>query len=70
MVWDRVFGTFVAERDDDPPQYSLIHNIDTFNPIKIAFHEWAAMFRDLGRARNLREIGGIRFRPAGLAARW
>ncbi len=41
-----MFGTFVAEREDDPPKYGLINNISTYNPIRIAFHEWAAMFRD------------------------
>jgi hypothetical protein len=55
----------VAERDDDPPKYGLITNITTFNPIKIAFHEWAAMFRDLGRARSLREVVGFMFGPPG-----
>jgi len=65
MVWDRMFGTFVAERDDDPPKYGLIHNIDTFNPIKIAFHEWAAMFRDVAKARSLRAIAGYVFGPPG-----
>jgi hypothetical protein len=65
MVWDRMFGTFVAERDDDPPQYGLINNISTYNPIRIAFHEWAAMFRDVGRARRLREFVGYIFGPPG-----
>jgi len=60
-----MFGTFVAERDDDPPQYGLINNISTYNPIKIAFHEWAAMFRDIGRARGLREIAGYVFGSPG-----
>ena len=65
MVWDRMFGTFAAERDDDPPKYGLIHNIDTYNPFRIAFHEWAAMFRDVRRARSLREFGGYVFGPPG-----
>lgn len=65
MVWDRMFGTFAAERDDDPPKYGLINNIDTYNPFRIAFHEWAAMFRDVRRARSLREFGGYVFGPPG-----
>ncbi|MGB0968934.1 MAG: sterol desaturase family protein, partial [Halocynthiibacter sp.] len=24
----------------------LIHNIGTFNPIRVAFHEWVAIWRD------------------------
>lgn len=65
MVWDRVFGTFVAERDDDPPRYGLIKDIDTYNPFRIAFHEWVAMARDVGRARGLREAFARVFGPPG-----
>jgi hypothetical protein len=65
MVWDRMFGTFAAERDDDPPKYGLINNINTYNPIRIAFHEWVAMFRDLRRARSLRDVAGYVFGPPG-----
>ena len=65
MVWDRLFGTFAAERDEEPPKYGLIHNIDTYNPIKIAFHEWVAMFRDVKRSRSLREAFTYVFGPPG-----
>jgi hypothetical protein len=65
MVWDRLFGTFARERDDEPCRYGLIHNIDTHNPVRIAFHEWAALFRDLFRARNPREAFGAVFGPPG-----
>jgi len=65
MVWDRVFGTFAAETDADPPRYGIVKNIDTFNPIRIAFHEWIAMFRDLAAAKSMREAAGIVFGPPG-----
>ena len=65
MVWDRMFGTFAQETDAEPPRYGLIHNISTYNPLRIAFHEWAAMFRDVSRARSLREVGGYVFGPPG-----
>ena len=50
MVWDRMFGSFEAERDDEPPRYGIIRNISTYNPLRIAFHEWAAIGRDLAAA--------------------
>ena len=65
MVWDRLFGTFAAERDEEPCRYGLIKNIDTFNPIKIAFHEWAAMARDVSSARSPREAFKYMFGPPG-----
>ena len=65
MVWDRMFGTFAAETDKDPPKYGLIRNIETYNPIRIAFHEWAAMFRDVWHARSAREVVRYVFGPPG-----
>ena len=44
IIWDRLFGTF--EEENHAPKYGLIHNIETFNPVKIAFHEWVDMFKD------------------------
>ena len=49
IVWDRLFGTFVPERDDERPDYGLVHNLGTFNPLRVAFHEWVALFRDVTR---------------------
>lgn len=65
MVWDRLFGTFVAERDEEPPRYGIVKNIETFSPICIAFHEWASMVRELFAARSMREALGTVFGPPG-----
>jgi sterol desaturase/sphingolipid hydroxylase (fatty acid hydroxylase superfamily) len=65
MLWDRMFGTYARELDEDPPKYGLINNIQTFNPIRIAFHEWQTMFRDVARARSLREATGYVFGAPG-----
>ena len=45
IVWDRLFGTF--EPEDERVVYGLTTNIDTFNPIRIATHEFADMLRDV-----------------------
>lgn len=50
IIWDRLFGTFQAEDPEEPAEYGLIENIETYNPFKVAFHEWVAMFRDIARA--------------------
>ncbi len=44
IIWDRLFGTFEPEREK--PVYGLVKNIDTYNPIKIAFLEWVDLLRD------------------------
>ncbi len=54
IIWDRMFGSFVEETAADPPHYGIIHNLGTFNPVRVAFHEWIAMIDDIWRARGLR----------------
>lgn len=53
IVFDRLFGSCVEERDDLPPRYGLTHPITTHNPLRIAFHEWARLGADLWAARGL-----------------
>lgn len=65
IVWDRMFGTFVAERADDPPRYGIVHNIASFNVLKIASHEWVALGADLWRARTLRQAACYLLAPPG-----
>jgi sterol desaturase/sphingolipid hydroxylase (fatty acid hydroxylase superfamily) len=54
IVFDRLFGTFRAERDDVPCRYGLVTPLESNNPIRIAFHEWLALGRDLVAARSFR----------------
>jgi len=65
IIWDRLFGTFVEERDDEPCVYGITKNIRTFNPWRIAFHEWAAMLGDVGRASGLWNKVRYVFSPPG-----
>ena len=46
IVWDRLFGTFVAEDAADPPAYGLVKNIESYNPITVLSHEYAGIARD------------------------
>jgi hypothetical protein len=47
IVWDRLFGTFEPERDDDRPRYGLVRDLGSFHVLWAAFHEWVAIGRDL-----------------------
>jgi hypothetical protein len=49
IVWDKLFGTFVPELEEEKPDYGLVHNIGTFNPLRVAFHEWVGMLKDIAR---------------------
>ena len=55
IVFDRLFGTFAAERDDVPCRYGLVVPLRSYNPVWIAFHEFIALGRDLWRARSWRD---------------
>jgi sterol desaturase/sphingolipid hydroxylase (fatty acid hydroxylase superfamily) len=63
IVWDRLFGTFEPERAK--VVYGLTKNIDTFNPLRVAFHEYAAIWRDVRRAGSWSEALGYVLRPPG-----
>ena len=47
IIWDKLFGTFQPELDTEKVKYGLVSNINTYNPIKIAFLEWIYMFKDI-----------------------
>jgi sterol desaturase/sphingolipid hydroxylase (fatty acid hydroxylase superfamily) len=65
MIYDHLFGTYVAERSDDVPQYGLVKQISSNNPLRIAFNEWSAIARDLRAAKNVREVFGYLFAAPG-----
>jgi len=50
IIWDKWFGTFEPEDLADAPRFGLTTNIDTYNPVRIAFHEWVDMIRDVRNA--------------------
>ena len=55
IIWDKMFGTFVPEQEAEKVEYGLVHNLGTFNPLRVAFHEWVGIARDVFR-------GGITWR--------
>jgi hypothetical protein len=65
IVWD--FGTF--EPEGDRVVYGLTKNIKTFNPMRIAGHEYAEMLRDVARSRTWRDRLSFVLRGPGWAGR-
>ncbi|MFD2936476.1 sterol desaturase family protein [Spirosoma flavum] len=63
VIWDRIFGTF--ELEHNRPTYGLTSNINSHNPVRIAFHEWVAIGQDLRGARSFRDALGYIFGPPG-----
>ena len=66
IIWDRFFGTFVPELEDEKVDYGLVHNLGTFNPLRVAFHEWIALFKDVAKpGLSLKERFFYAFAPPG-----
>jgi sterol desaturase/sphingolipid hydroxylase (fatty acid hydroxylase superfamily) len=67
IVWDRLFGTFEPESDEDPVVYGLTKNLNSYNPLRIVSHEYADIGRDVYRSRTWRERLSFVLRGPGWA---
>jgi sterol desaturase/sphingolipid hydroxylase (fatty acid hydroxylase superfamily) len=65
IVWDRLFGSFAPEVDR--PTYGLTKNITTYNPVRVAFGEYGALWRDVRAAASWRDRVGYLVRRPGWA---
>jgi sterol desaturase/sphingolipid hydroxylase (fatty acid hydroxylase superfamily) len=63
IIWDRIFGSFI--REEERVRYGLTKNIRTFNPVKVAFGEYGALWRDLRAARGVKDKLQIALRGPG-----
>jgi sterol desaturase/sphingolipid hydroxylase (fatty acid hydroxylase superfamily) len=63
IVFDRLFGTFRRQREDEPPRYGLVKPLYSHNPFRIALHAWIQMFHDMKSVRNGRQCGRVLFGP-------
>ncbi len=63
IIWDRLFGTFV--REERHPNYGLTKNLESWNPLVVAFHEYVQIVRDVRGAHSLREVFMFVFGPPG-----
>lgn len=51
IFWDRLFGTFQKELDEEPVRYGLTKKIPDRGPVNIVFHEWKDMWADFRQSR-------------------
>ena len=63
IIWDRMFGTFIPETDDEKIRYGTVKNLPNFNLLTNVFHEWIGIGRDV--ARHPRHALGYIFGPPG-----
>lgn len=66
IIWDRLFGTFSKElKKIEKPVYGLTVNIETYNPVKVATHEYTAIWEDVKRAKNWKDKWNYIFNAPG-----
>ncbi|MBI5926767.1 MAG: sterol desaturase family protein [Aquabacterium sp.] len=50
LLFDRLFGTYVPEKDGVPIRYGLVKTMTTYSALKTCLFEWGNIFKDVGRA--------------------
>lgn len=65
IIWDRMFGTYVREEDEEKPRYGIVKNLGSFNLFWAAFHEWIGIAKDVWRAPGLKAKIGYMIAPPG-----
>jgi len=67
IIFDRLFGTYVEERAEEPVRYGLVHPTTTANPIVNQFEHWVSLFRDMANSRKPWHALGYLTMPPGWA---
>jgi sterol desaturase/sphingolipid hydroxylase (fatty acid hydroxylase superfamily) len=65
IFWDKMFGTFQAELDEEPCRYGIIRNLGTYNPLRISIHEWWGIVKDVASAKSFKHALAYVFAPPG-----
>lgn len=64
-IWDRLFGTFQEELDEEPCVYGVTRQVNTWNPIRINLNHIWLLIQDAWRAKSLWDKVRIWFMPTG-----
>lgn len=66
IIWDKLFGSFQEEVKEEPVKYGLTKPVENAaNPVKIIFHEWQSLFRDVKMKNSIRIKLKYIFMPPG-----
>ncbi|MFN8714411.1 MAG: sterol desaturase family protein [Bacteroidota bacterium] len=66
IIWDRLFGTFAEEKDEEPVRYGLTKNLpNAYDPLNTVVHEWRDIFKDQQQNISLKARLGYIFGPPG-----
>jgi sterol desaturase/sphingolipid hydroxylase (fatty acid hydroxylase superfamily) len=65
IIFDRLFGTYVGERADEPCRYGLVTPTTSRNPFVVEFEHWATLVRDVVKAKSVWTAINHVIRPPG-----
>ncbi|MBI3368737.1 MAG: sterol desaturase family protein [Burkholderiales bacterium] len=65
IVWDRLFGSFEDEHDDEPCVYGTRAPLRSYNPLWANLEVYAALARDAWHARSWADKLRVWFKPPG-----
>lgn len=65
IIFDRLFGTYVGERADEPCRYGLVTPTTSRNPFVVEFEHWATLVRDVVKAKSVSTAINHVIRPPG-----
>jgi len=64
-IWDRAFGTFQEELEEEPCVYGVTRQVNTWNPIRINLQHLWLLIKDAWRAESWWDKCRIWFMPTG-----
>jgi len=65
LIWDRIFGTFQEELDDEPCIYGIRGQLNSWNPVWANVHYYWAMAQDCWHANSWTDKVKVWFAPPG-----
>ena len=63
IIWDRIFGTYIDERDDLKPVYGTVKPLKTFNPVWANIEVFYQMILDSYRTKKFKDKIRVWFSP-------
>ncbi|WP_338766447.1 sterol desaturase family protein [Bernardetia sp. ABR2-2B] len=63
IIWDRIFGTFEPEGEE--ARYGITEPIHSKNPVRLVFHEFVDIAKDLRKVRSPKQAFKVLFSPPG-----
>ncbi len=64
-IWDRIFGTFQEELENEPPVYGVLKPVKTWNPIFINFQHAFHLIQDAYYTKSIKDKFRLWFMPTG-----